>query len=378
MIQKKWIANIEQYEPYRFFFPLGIILAFVGVFIWILFNSRVLGFYPREAHAQIMYFGFLGAFVTGFLMTAIPKMTQSRRALAGEVVFATVLLILQVSLDIVNQWQQATNVYLVQNLFLIYFILRRFLVNKKIPFEGFIFIPFAFFMITASFLLFRFNLISHSEFLKIAGECFILNLIFGIGSRLIPVLSRIANSTMPDQQSKMKHSTLFFVLGVIFNLTYLVEVLFHNHTAILLRALFTLFFSITYLGLLKKPTQWSSLGVGLKVALLFCIFGTIISFFYDESLALASRHLVYIGGISLLTLMIASRVMLAHGGVSLQYEFEFGRILVVIIFFILAGILRFISESNTFSVYMLAAELFFLFSILLWLNKFFSILLKKD
>ena len=368
---------MKQYEPYRYFFPLGIILAFLGILVWPLFNNRVLGFYPREAHAQIMYFDFLWAFVAGFLMTAIPKMTQSRKAQVGEVLFAIVLLVLQFGLNITNQWPQAMAIYLVQNLFLIYFILSRFLVNKKIPFEGFIFMPFAFSMVIISFLLYTFNFISHPEFLKIAGECFILNLILGIGSRLIPVLSRFANSTMPDQQSKMKHGVLFLILGVSFNLTYLLEILLHNKTAILLRTVVICLFSITHLGLFKKPTQWSSLGVGLKVALLFCIFGTFISFFNDGSLALASRHLVYIGGISLLTLMVASRVMLAHGGVSLQYEFKFGRMLIVIISFILAGALRFMAESNTFSSYMLAAELIFSLSMLLWLHKFFSILFNE-
>lgn len=73
-------------EPYRLFFPLGILAAVAGVMMWPLLYAGKLGFYPGEAHARVMIEGFMGAFVLGFLGTAFPRLTGNATWSCGELV----------------------------------------------------------------------------------------------------------------------------------------------------------------------------------------------------------------------------------------------------------------------------------------------------
>jgi len=61
-------------EPYRFFFPTGMIIGVIGVLLWPLFHAGWLPYYPNFAHTRLMVDGFAGLFVFGFLMTAGPRL----------------------------------------------------------------------------------------------------------------------------------------------------------------------------------------------------------------------------------------------------------------------------------------------------------------
>src|ERR1044071_4422532 len=66
-------GNIE--DPYRLFFPLGILLGVAGVSIWPLYYWNVIGGYNGRSHAFVQTNCFLYAFIVGFLWTALPKFT---------------------------------------------------------------------------------------------------------------------------------------------------------------------------------------------------------------------------------------------------------------------------------------------------------------
>ena len=62
-------------DPYRIFFPLGIILGALGAAIWPLYYYGVTEGFSGRAHAFVQTDGFLYAFIVGFLLTAIPRFT---------------------------------------------------------------------------------------------------------------------------------------------------------------------------------------------------------------------------------------------------------------------------------------------------------------
>ena len=64
-------------EPFRLFFPIGILASVLGVSLWPLLYAGGLGFNPAQAHARLMIEGFVGAFALGFIGTAFPKMIGS-------------------------------------------------------------------------------------------------------------------------------------------------------------------------------------------------------------------------------------------------------------------------------------------------------------
>lgn len=75
-MKRMWRMVLE--EPYRVFFPLGMLAGIWGVLMWPMFYAGWLEFYPGEAHTRMMIGGFMGAFVLGFLGTAFPRLAGNR------------------------------------------------------------------------------------------------------------------------------------------------------------------------------------------------------------------------------------------------------------------------------------------------------------
>ena len=65
-------------EPFRVFFPLGILAAVVGVALWPLHLWGIVPWYPGQTHARLMANGFFGGFIIGFLGTAMPRMLSTK------------------------------------------------------------------------------------------------------------------------------------------------------------------------------------------------------------------------------------------------------------------------------------------------------------
>lgn len=61
-------------EPFRLFFPLGLLASVIGALLWPAYYAGWISDYPHEAHARWMVFGFGGCFVIGFIGTAGPRL----------------------------------------------------------------------------------------------------------------------------------------------------------------------------------------------------------------------------------------------------------------------------------------------------------------
>ncbi|MGZ8900435.1 MAG: NnrS family protein, partial [Limisphaerales bacterium] len=64
-------------EPFRAFFPAGVLAGIFGVALWPLHFGGIVAFYPGQAHVRLMAYGFFGAFILGFLGTALPRMMSA-------------------------------------------------------------------------------------------------------------------------------------------------------------------------------------------------------------------------------------------------------------------------------------------------------------
>jgi uncharacterized protein involved in response to NO len=369
---KKINLNID---PYRVLFPLGLLGAIAGLLIWILFRESIINYYPRDVHANLMFFGFLWSFVAGFLMTAVPKMTNTSSANIQDILIVSLLVILQTVLSVTQKFQASVILFLIQISYLIFFITKRFLDKKQIPFEGFFFVPFAFVQSILGVVVFLFsNGVNYSTLYLLSGEAFILNLILGIGSRLIPVLSRIPNALTPDIQSKQSKKLIYLLLAIVLNLGFVIQAFFHQNIGIIIKLIPILYVSINHFKLFSKGTTLSAVGVGLKTGILFIIVSQIGALFSLNPIA--NQHLLYVGGFFLITLMIGTRVMLAHGGESLNKEVKSPKIMSVIVLLVIAAGLRFHMGSDISSSYLIYAAYAALLAVLIWGYKFVRILLK--
>lgn len=362
----------EKIEPYILLFPTGCLLGFLGLIFWIFFQLNWIQFYPRSLHGNLMFFGFLWSFVAGFLMTAVPKMTSTKHAQLIEISVALSLIFIQIILNVRNLTHASVFVFLLQNLFLLFFILRRFLVNRKVPFFGFIFLPIAFIQSFLGVILFLYTR-DRNLFILFAGEAFILNLILGLGSRLIPVISRLPNALLPNESSKFDNSTWPIVTLLLVNLGYWFEAFGFRELGIILKVFGTFLASIKLLKLFVKPVTWSYIGIGLKASVVLLILGQILSLSFFNN-TLAGQHIIYIGSFSIITLLVATRVMLAHGSQSLNYEVSSRRLIFILVLILLATLLRFLVRNDISNFLLSASALFFILAIVLWLVKFFKIL----
>lgn len=367
------MKNNELIEPYRIFFPLGIFAAFIGVGLWAFFKFRWLSFYPMLAHANIMYFSFMWSFIIGFLMTAIPKMTSTYSTNVFELSFSVLLVFLQIVINIRNNIEFSFYIFTLQVLFLIYYLVRRFIVFKKIPFEGFVFIPFAFFQIFLGLILYYTNLIDLHKVYFFVGEAFVCNLIFGLGSRLVPVISRIPNALMPNdilQNTKMNTSLL---LAILFNALLIAQAFIVNNLIVdMLKFLLVAYISYSSLSIFKVPTHIGAVPVFIKLSI---IIANLVLLFQALGLkSVAISHALYIGSFVMITIMIATRVMLAHGGQLLDYELKSKRVYIVGSLILVSVLSRYMIGANITSNYLIFALVIFCLALSLWLHKFIRIM----
>src|SRR5438876_3270718 len=87
-------------EPFRIFFPIGVLLGVVGVSLWLLFYLGAGIPYPNVAHARLMIEGFMASFIFGFLGTAGPRLTSAPRFSLFELAAIFTLVLLAAGLHI--------------------------------------------------------------------------------------------------------------------------------------------------------------------------------------------------------------------------------------------------------------------------------------
>lgn len=120
-------------DPYRIFFPLGIVLGVMGVAIWPLYYFGMTGGYSGRSHAFVQVCGFLYCFAAGFLLTAIPRFTGTEAppkfaqyALAGFIIVSTIAFELQA-------FAIGHAAFLVAHIVLIFMAMRLFLHRQQNP-----------------------------------------------------------------------------------------------------------------------------------------------------------------------------------------------------------------------------------------------------
>lgn len=350
-------------NPYRYLFFLGILFAVLGVVPWILVTIGVVPGYPNVSHARIMILGFFMAFVCGFLMTAVPKMTQSKPASPIEVGVTGILLVLQVLLSFQNHLNLSLIVGVFQFIFLIAFLLQRFWLRQSQPPSSFLFVPFGILSGLTGTLLLGFEQAPASVtiYAKILlYQAFLLNPIVGLGARLIPVLSRIPGALDPAVQG-VRRPIHYLPLALALNLSFAIEAFISTEFGQLLRFFTLAYVLIREFHFFKKPTEFTWLGLNLKIsALALALPFAFVPFLPSYSTHLL--HLMFLGGFGLVTLMISVRVTLAHGGHSLQFEKTSRSLLAIMVLIALSAIVRTLAPF-TASHFWTALDL----AIILWL-----------
>lgn len=364
---KKWD------NPYKPLFALGVISGILGVILWPLFSHHWLDFYPRQSHVQIMFFAFFWSFVAGFLFTAIPRMTGASMASTMDLSVAMVLILLQNAVNYTSHFNLSVYFFTIQTIYLLYFIIPRFLEKRKIPFDGFLFFPSAFLMSLSGIALYF--LYGDMRFLiSLSGEAFLTNLILGLGSRLVPALSRLPNAFMhPGMSLPLQWKTVFIKVSIL-NLSFVTELLGYREASYAMRLAVVGYMAVDSFGLFKKSRVFSTLACGLKISVLFMLVSYTAKIWWLSHSSAAHSHLLYIGGFSLLTILVATRVTLAHSQSSLDYELKSIRIFLIAALLTASAISRWIANSDFSGYAATVSILFFVAAVFIWLLKHLSLI----
>jgi uncharacterized protein involved in response to NO len=306
-------VNLIRSEPFRIFFPIGIVLGFVGVSHWGWYYSGITDTYSCNYHGLLQIQGFEMAFVAGFTMTAFPRFLDSSPARWWEVGTALVLLLGSACSLYFEEWELAEWTFAPLALLLILFCLTRYRTREDDPPAPFLLVPIGLgFAFVGSLLI----LYPPQGFVKLGQRlveqaaliCFLL----AYGSYLGP---RLVHGKSPGEaESSPKSGYRAPILAsVVLLLSFLLETGVHEALGRLIRACGLTVYAVRILPILSFPAErrftawllWSGFWLLLAGQWLAGIF---------PDYEIVALHLTFVGGFSTITLVIGTRVIAAHCG----------------------------------------------------------------
>lgn len=311
-------------DAYRYFFPAGWLLGIWGVLLWLFFPWQWVA-YPGQSHPEIMMGGFFLCFVCGFLMTAAPRFTDTFGPTKWDQRISALLIGLLFLSSIFFKRVVFFTVVAIVFVFLISFVLRRFWQRKSSPPDSFVFLGFGLASgLVGCLLLLCLEFFPLVGFFHTIGRLFflqsyILCLVVGVGSRLVPALlgwAPLPTESMFSHQPKVRE---FVMLGLIFLGSYVVEAVGWEWWGYLLRSLTLSYIFLWIWKIYRLPKRKAAQSFWLWVSAWLILLGHwCIVFFINYRIHLL--HVVFVSGLALMTLMIAVRVTLSHGKHDMSLE----------------------------------------------------------
>lgn len=319
-------------DPYRIFFPLGILIGAMGVSIWPLYYYGVTAGYSGRAHAFVQTDGFLFAFIAGFLLTAVPRFTgteaPSRRV---QLILAAIVICCAAAFEF-HFYVAGQTLYVVEHFLLLALIVRRFRRRQQDPPETFPLVGIGLLSGTLAALInagIAWNLIGPAWDplgKRLLTEGMALLLVLGIGGFLGPRLLGFAQ--LPQfikveqparKQESDKNRFPYVLAGLTILLSLIAEYGFAIAPMAYVRAIAVSLVILSTVQPWKRPVVRTTLAWCVWFAHWFVILAVWI-------VALAPRyridflHILFIGGFTLLILAVGTRVTLSHGGHGLAQE----------------------------------------------------------
>jgi len=309
-------------DPYRVLFPTGVAFALLGAALWPLaLVARIP--YPGTLHASLMIEGFELSFISGFLLTILPRITRTDPTGATVTNAALALLVSFGAAALAGQLAVAHGCALLLLLLLASVMLRRVRAHKNDPPQEIVFAPFGLLLGIAGAAL---QLATAAAWLVEPGPRFgirlmslgmVLAMVLGFGTLLVPVFLEIKDPLVIPKiarpHERPARRAIYLALAISLVLTFVAD----GAGAAAVGAFGRAVLASLVLGLgwkiWRRPGRrtfpaavlWSSgwmIGAGLWAAALLPLH------------TVAALHVVLLGGFGALTLGIASRVVVTHGG----------------------------------------------------------------
>jgi len=315
-------------EPFRLFFPVGLAAGVFGVMLWPAYYGGLLENYPATAHAGIMIQGFLTSYVFGFLGTALPRLLGVPRIALFESLTLAGLILLVTCLHATGQTVAADALFFLVLLGFLAELLLRIPFRRDTPPPSFLLVGMGLLSaLTGAAILFTATIVSASVRPSILmlgklllDEGYLLLPIMGIGAFLLPRFFGLPNrQNFPESQlvpPGWKPRALFAaVCGVCVTVSFFLEAMGYHRMGCILRAAAILIYFLREIPFHRAGLGHGALALGLRIALVSIPSGYFLMAIWPENRA-TFIHVVFVTGYSLLTFIVASRVVLGHSGQS--------------------------------------------------------------
>lgn len=347
-----YLSLVNAGEPFRLLFPVGTLIGIAGVLMWPLHFWGITKPYPGQHHARVMIEGFLTAFVLGFLGTALPRLLGIPKIRAAEsACYATSLCIVALLHATGHtHWGDALFFFTLLT-FILALALRAAIFRQDVPPPAFVLvllgIASALFGSAVAFIATFLPdtsawLTTFAKLLLYQG--FLLFPVMGIGAFLLPRFFGLPNrQSFPESLSLppfWSHRAAFALFcGLVAMLGFTLEAAGLPRPGNALRALAVLGYFAKELPIHRAQFGGGSLALCLRVALA-AISLAFVSMAIWPNHIFSLLHILFISGFSLLTFVVASRVILGHSGQSQKFRATLRPVLVMAGLVLLAAITR--------------------------------------
>jgi uncharacterized protein involved in response to NO len=298
-------------EPFRILFPLGALLALVGVAPWLLFATGLSRMYLGVFHAFTMTQAFLIAVAAGFLGTMIPRRTGAAPLSAVELVLLAASLAAIPGALIADRLALAEVAYLAAVVTLAQFAVRRVRrTNKPVP-PSFVLIPFALAAgLTGASLLLASALGAPAWTIAVGRglveQGVLVPLVMALAPMLTPII--LDGEAEPDQT----RAWLYTTIGTLYVATFATELKWPRGSQAVRGALAAL--EIVFVA---DVARWPRLpGLHRRVyqlAMMMVPIGLFVAAVWP-SYRVPLLHVSFVGGLSLLVFAVGAHVTFLHTG----------------------------------------------------------------
>ncbi len=344
-------------EPFRIFFPLATLLGISGVSLWPLFFSGLHQFYPGPMHARLMIEGFLAGFVIGFLGTALPRLLSAPPLRRVELWTLVALHTLAAGLHIGQQPRAGDIAFIALMLCFGACMIARVRHRAELPPPGFVLVAFGFFSGLIGPVLWLCGTqgwVSGTATLfggMLLNQAFVLFPLLGIGTFLLPRFLRLENvRTMAEERAASPgwwlRAAFSFITGVALVGSFWMEA---NHpaapAATWLRAIAAIVYLAAMVPFHRQSPPLRTAPLAAQLALLALAAGLIFPLFWPAQ-RVAGLHVVFLGGFSLITFTVATRVVLGHSGNEALFNTRLPSLQIATLLLLTGSVLRAVGDFS--------------------------------
>ena len=342
-------------EPFRIFFPLATLLGISGVSLWPLFFSGLHRFYPGPMHARLMIEGFLAGFVIGFLGTALPRLLSAPPLRRGEMWTLLALYLLAAGLHIGAQPRAGDVAFIALLVRFGACMIMRLRRRAEPPPPGFVLVVFGYLSGLAGPVLW---LCGGQGWVPgtvmvfgamLLNQAFVLFPLLGIGTFLFPRFLRLREvRTMEEERTASPGWWLRAAFSGATGLALLGSFWMEasnpaTPAAAWLRAIAAVAYLATMVPFHRQSGPLRTAPFTAQLALLALAAGLIFPLFWPLQ-RVAGLHVVFLGGFSLITFTVATRVVLGHSGNEALFETRLPALQIATVLLLAGTVLRAVGD----------------------------------